>query len=51
MDENKDKKPITERVEDALDEAVYKAQNAIYGEKNGSGDGLTRWKIRASSVK
>ena len=33
MDENKDKKPITERVEDALDEAVYKAQNAIYGRR------------------
>ena len=38
MDDNKQKKPLDERIEDTLDEALYRAQNAIYGEKNGSDD-------------
>ena len=38
MDDNKQKKPLDERIEDMLDEALYRAQNAIYGEKNGSDD-------------
>ena len=38
MDDNKQKKPLDERIEDTLDEALYRAQNAIYGEKNGSED-------------
>ena len=33
-----DKPPIGERIEDTLDEALYRAQNAIYGEKKGSDD-------------
>lgn len=38
MDDNNQKKPLDERIEDTLDEALYRAQNAIYGEKNGSDD-------------
>ena len=38
MDDNKQKKPLDERIENTLDEALYRAQNAIYGEKNGSDD-------------
>lgn len=38
MDENNQKKPLSERIEDTLDEALYQAQNVIYGEKNGSDD-------------
>ena len=38
MDDNKQKKPLDERIEDTLDEALYRAQNAIYGKKNGSED-------------
>lgn len=34
-----EKMPLGERIEDKLDEALYKTQNAIYGEKNGS-DGV-----------
>ena len=32
------KAPLGERIEEKLDEALYKTQNAIYGEKNGSDD-------------
>ena len=38
MDDKKQKKPLDERIEDTLDEALYRAQNSIYGEKNGSDD-------------
>ena len=38
MDDNKQKKPLDERIENTLNEALYRAQNAIYGEKNGSDD-------------
>ena len=38
MDDNNQNKPLDERIEDTLDEALYRAQNAIYGEKNGSDD-------------
>lgn len=35
MSENKDERPISEKIEVALDEAVYKTQNAILGEREG----------------
>lgn len=38
MKNNKEKKNLAERVEDTLDEALYKVQNAVYGEKQGSDD-------------
>lgn len=38
MSENKEKKPVTERIEDTLDEALYKTQNAVYGEHTGTID-------------
>lgn len=38
MDDNNQKKPLDERIEDTLDEALYRVQNAIYGEKKGSDD-------------
>lgn len=34
----KEKKSISEKIEDTLDEALYTTQNAIYGEKSGSDD-------------
>ena len=33
MNEDKEKKSLGERVEDGLDEALYRTQNAIYGER------------------
>lgn len=38
MSEKEKKPPLSERIEDKLDEALYKAQNAIYGEKYGFDD-------------
>ena len=38
MDNNNQKKPLGEQIEDTLDEALYRVQNAVYGEKNGSDD-------------
>ncbi len=35
MNENEEKKPLSEKIEDAVDEAVYKTQNAVYGERKG----------------
>ncbi|MBQ7880148.1 MAG: hypothetical protein IJ317_05815 [Clostridia bacterium] len=49
MDDNEDKKPITERIEDTPEKALYKVQNAVYGEKNAIY--LIRWKIRVASAK
>ena len=31
--EDKEKKPITEKIEDTLDETLYQVQNAVYGER------------------
>ncbi|MBQ8885960.1 MAG: hypothetical protein IJY62_06305 [Clostridia bacterium] len=30
-----DNRPLSEKIEDKLDEVVYKAQNAVYGERKG----------------